>query len=621
MVDSGCTWATCVTLGAGGRHPRVDALTCGLTAIARTRELPRGASAYVLARSPDGKKLVVGTKAGQVVCLGNGGMGGDGIEELLDIPHRCAPILDAVFAGEEAVVVANADGGCWLYEIREGTVASSPLDTHEHTICALQVCGDQALIGLATDGKLISWDLETLDIVAAAEGAAPPPCSALVKLFPLGKGESLMFPGHRGDIALVDTDTLAVETVPAHDGAWYAALRVGAGVLTFGMTDGAVLRWPLEGAPPVRMEGAPEGVISAASLDEGGGRVLLVTRDGHAAVHVIAGDGVGREYVLPGDDYRVCMSPDPHAVKRREKAERMAAARSASDNALVTLHEGGDAGADLRELESLGFRHAALALRAEEAERNSDLPSALQYLAALEALLPVGVLACRRTMLRYVELLEAAWLFEEALRLRGKWDIFGDKATERLLGELARAAADESSICSCADEIPALCSCASAVGAARIGRWRIKELRPRVCPGMRLTVEGFAEKHNAICHEEGNASPEAVPLEAAYVSRDGILRAPSVMLREGDEARFEVCLRFARGENGDVVTPVVTFCFKQLENGETPHEHNQAAARTYSVGRDDEHVKARIKGVVAATTHTLRRMITKARAASHTLRR
>jgi hypothetical protein len=396
-------WSIYAALGAGGLCPRVEVIAPDLETAPAHKEFPPGGSVYALARSPKGTALAVGTKNGRAICYAPPDHE-EGWEAERPLPHRFAPVLAMEFISETAVAVANAAGGCWLYDTGENQGSSNPLATCAQPICALCAVNDHLLAGLAADGHIALWDTRSLAVVGRWPGPPQFSCTALVTLTRLGESQKLLLSAANGEIATFDLSTEALQPALAHAGKSYAIIQGRDSILTLGKEDGVARIWTPELEVAATDIQCPVDVISGGWLDENEGRLLLVTMDGKAGIYAIEGDEIRCQQRLPGDDFRVFLPPDAAALEKRHRGEALAAGRETASRILSHIDKGNDTTDNLRELESLGFRHVALTLRAEEGERTGDSATVLHAFSELASMLPDAAPEGERSLVRYASL-------------------------------------------------------------------------------------------------------------------------------------------------------------------------------------------------------------------------
>lgn len=614
-------WSTYALLGAGGRNPRVELLDPLDGTLTNLHAFAPGSSAYSIARSPDGEQIVIGTKTGSLTIWSSGGASEAGPEACATprrLSHGSSPILDITFVAPRTVAVANAGGGCWLYDTNPGHHGVKNLHTAGRTICALCALGSDTLVGLATDGTSAFWNLHDCRVISTIRGPMPPAYVSLMRLHFWPEANALLYPSHTGHLVAIDAKTGKQREILAHSGPWYLLVIAGRQCLTFGAQDNLVKTWASDltvTGPDVR---SPSTVIAGGSVaDDETSSLVLIAKDGTAGLYIVEGAQLQGLRQLPGKDYRVCVPPDSVAVAAQQSREARAEAERVVLDVQTKVSNAEDCGPQLDQLERLGYPHVSLALQADLAVKNEDLPAALRHSSALVKMLPPQSDKGQLSLFRLADLLERSWMFDEAaVVLRRVVAVNPALCPDQRLDRLTschEALLDPFAICEPDLPIPILCDCASEAGRRFQGRWLVKRRRTVIGQGIEVTAEQFATQYNHHRTEEGSHLPVAAAKPVFWISRQGVSKSVAVCFHDNTASRepvFELCMKFEKGGQQSVICPLVIYCIPTPEPGCDPREHNNGARDLYAQKTEQDAVKSRIKTTLAASIHLLRRMLT-----------
>lgn len=611
-------WRTCALLGAAGRAPRVDVLDPTDDVLSGCARLGTGESVYSLSCSQDGNRLSVGTKTGRVTIFGR--MEATDSHPIPDacrheLPHRYAPVLDTAFVSDPGIIVSNINGGCVLYPLGSSLDRPRALDCHGHTVCALCVVGDNLLAGLTIDGVLVFWNLRDLKMVRTIPLLRPPLYAALVRLQLWREASALIYPSEKGDIVSFNLSTGAAKATPAHIGEFYAVARTSGGMLTIGKDDCFAKKWNMNFELTGPAIPSPAGVIDGGWLDEAAGSLLLIHEKGSAAIYEASVNGWAHVRTLPGSDYRVCKLPAAGHLQRYRDQQALVKARHAAKEAMSSGGTPDELAKRLTILESTGFSHVSLALRAAHSEKAGDLPAALRDLSALARSLPGDAVAGNRTLWRYARLLERACRFTAAAAVyrRLASGARGCEITPALAGLLEKLekASDPLALCWADPRVPVLCECASALEVAFSGRWVVKELQCQECRSAALHASDFVKVYDGARKEPHLSLPRAVPARLPFVTQHGTSPGEFVLLREESDApHFELCLKMEQNVCQTLIRPLVIFSVPCSSEGLPATQHNHEVASAYSRLQAMGGTKVRINTILDASINVLRQLIT-----------
>ena len=385
-----------------------------------------GSSVYAMACSGDGTEFVVGTKAGAVhVCA----FAPEAIAPLAEgsicsrqLPHGGAAVLDVAFVTERLVAVANADGGCWVHDIKEWNMRC--LATKGGTVCALAGVGPGNLVGLTTDGRLFTWNVEDGRLIDEVQGPRPP------RMFSPGadcdsglRPSHCLYPESSGQLVAFHVISRRLRRLPAHDGPWYLLLASADRCWTFGCQGGGVKTWTPDLALASPDAQGPGSVIGGGTIDANSGSVVLMCENGAAGLYRLQGEKLCCEKELSGKDYRTCVSPDIAAMKAFQEEKAQKEVQGILQEIGQVNGEDTDFGVHYARLDELGYPHLSLALKTEKAIREDKLAEALRCSSTLISLLPRCEAKSQASWARHAKLLERVWMFKEAAnvlqRLKG----------------------------------------------------------------------------------------------------------------------------------------------------------------------------------------------------------
>jgi len=606
-------------LGAGGRTPRLDTLDPLDGNHAGLMPLPPGSSVYAIARSPDGTRVVVGTKSGSAhVCRAT--EGADSAPERApasnQFAHGNSPVLDVAFVTRRLVAVTNADGGCWLYDIESRSVM--PFETRHRTICALSVFGQDTLVGLATDGRLMFWNLERRRPTDEVQGPSPPPYAALVRLRLWAAAKSLLYPAGDGQLMAFNLGQRKLRNLSAHTGPWYLLVEAGDRCWTFGAHDGMVKAWNIDLTPAGADMPGPLSVTTGGVLGRDEASLILITESGKAGVFEVEDNEFRNRGNLAGGDYRVYLPPDRTALRVYRDVTAQAQVQSVVREIRKTSDADLDTGTLYQRLEHLGYPHVARALQTERASVSGNLPAALKHSSALAAMLPRGEPKSAASLFRYGELLEKAWMFPEAAEVLQQVSLVSpasgaDKQLQRVARCGKAMVEDPFTVCEPDLPIPVLCDCASAVGRQFQGNWLIKRLRPIVCAGTQISAKELQHEYTQLRRKKEQHLPAATTKEIHYVSRQGLSACPTVVVVESCSSgtpSFGLCLRLAKGGRGLILNPLVTYHVPAASAIVPAQEHNDRVRDLYLQMKEQDAIKSSIKEVLSASILALRRLLT-----------
>lgn len=612
-------WTSYALLGAGGRTPRIDLWDPSGGHVSTLATFPAGSTPYALARSPDGVRIVAGTKTGSVTVITSENSATPDANTppvTWRLPHGNSPVLDAVFVAPRLVALANATGGCWLYDITTTQAHVTHLETNGRTICALRALEQGILAGLATDGWLVFWDASGSKMIEQIQVPHPASREALVSLYFWPKANALLYPDCEGQLVAFNVESGELTQLSAHSGGWHLAICTDARCLTFGSQDGSVKCWSPNLVASSPTLAGPENIIAGGSVGNDGAQMLLIRLDGSAEIQETDGEQLQLVGKLTGVDYRTCLGPDAAAVAASEAKAAHAEAGRVIQELQTQRPAFTERESMLAQLDTSGYRHVALALRADQAIQNNHLPEALRFSTELVGLLPWEHPKSQRSLLRHLNLLERVWLLEEAAKLAGQiaavWpELVAGADLKRRAGYRA-VLTEPFTTCEADLPVPELCECAAAAGKPLHGRWLIKRLRSYSC-GLEIAAETFLSKYAEVRAENRSHLPTAATPVISYLSRRGVVRRPSVLftaLSAPAEPAFELCLSLDSSRGQSVISPLVIFFAPPPRPGTTVSDHNNWVGNLFLQMKNQDSIRSGLNMVLERSIHVFRRLLT-----------
>lgn len=568
-------------LGAGGATPRVEVLHGDSHQPTPLLTLSHGHSSYAMSINPSRTVFAVGTKGGSLHLVN--------LHDLHAVSFRHgASILSLQFLSDTRLAVSDAAGRCLLWE--PGT-SSLPIGSLEimgkGNVCALLAPDGNSLFGLTSTGEILEWRLPEGTFLSSTQAPRPPAWGGLVNLAFCPVENTLAYGARGGDLVRFCPKKRIIRVHQAHEGDFYAlALSSDKLLLTAGSEDGRLRVWRMNEDAPCKDIPAPRGIISMTALTSK--RFLLVDTRGTASIALLDEEHLHVENQLPGSDYRMVLTGERpceelHSSPPNDPAELV---RQIEES----IRQGDASGLPERYalLESMGFRHVVLALRADEAEKSGDIPTALALRSELLETLPADRVETGPILLRHACLLEQTGLFKEAVecfrRLQSVAPGLAEQARElKSIRECSREKDDDVGlVLHLQTPLPVSLDLASRMNMPYTSRVVLKEGNLIQSHGVDITPEEVLQKLEQIRGESGGPDfiPNAKQEEVVLVTDRGMARRqlitceiPAVENVSGLQLAYQMVFD---GKSGFLV-PTTLLDTGKMEQGLPARTHNENA--------------------------------------------
>ncbi len=576
---------TVAFLSAGGINPRVDGIglrgeTSGLLFPMSPRE-----TAYALAPSPDGSKMVIGARLGLLYVVD---LPFERESTPVFILNQGAPVLSVCFAGNDRFAVSDTLGRVLLWSTTAADQMPTALHEDECPLCALTGI-DGGVVGHRAGGGIMVWDLERPLCPVRIDCPKPATPLALSRGIWWEAARAVAFPGEGGVLVIYDLDRRTVRSMEAHIGGFNAAALLGDMLVTFGCADRIMNAWNPVTRGVAYQRRAPLGVISAAAIDDN--LFVLVHRDGMATTVTMTEDGVCIVERLPGSDYRTVASLAPKLLADLRKQERASEVSHLQEILDSTLDGESEAGAEehLKRLEMLGAHSVVLAYRAQKAGLAWDLLEELRLRCELAELIPDS-LASLDSLRRLARLLEVLWCLEDAKGILDRISQItsGDPARATSTERIRRQAAllrEGKAILKPEKDLPlhTLIEAADIMGRPFHHTCLIRQLDPLTFNDIEICMDDFITKYES--YRENNRDRLLPPVESCELAliegHEELVYETSVVIpvQQTSESGFRLAIGFHASSVGTVVTTRVLLDVKAVHPLGPPKEHNVACLR------------------------------------------
>jgi len=408
-----------VFIGTGGINPGIDMLDIETGMPERVLSLPSGNSVYAIGVSSDENILAVGTKGGYFHWLtkkeSSEGTPGFQADKFI----QGSAILSVCLLDNFRAAAADLSGRCLIWQ-PDGPKKVEKLPTEGNVICSLFKPVHDHLAGICTEGKLLLWDINSLEIVDILQVPKPPSLAALVKPIWWGKAGCWIWPGCKGTIVLFDYEGGKINALAGHQTDVYGICTCGDKLLTAGYKDGLLKIWKNGQDKPAEVLNIPQGVISAVSWPKGDlWKILFSMETGQSEVFTYKESCIEFSHTVAIRNARILVGPDIEKCKARQQQKIAAEAegiylqiqQNISEqkyDQLPELHQ---------KLENLGFEDASLLLKARAAQTRGDLLSELKAYCKLDRFLNSSLEQMPNNFERYAQLLREFWLIKQTIPL------------------------------------------------------------------------------------------------------------------------------------------------------------------------------------------------------------
>ena len=606
-------------IGAGGDVPRVDFLNPDTGEVRNYTKLPPMHSVYAVDIETTGT-LAIGTRSG-LVRLQN-----HGYEIQRDKPNdfnefcQGAPILSVCWCNGSILAASDSTGRCLLWNNNRVGGEPFPLETADGVICSLVNLSNGLLAGCSSEGKMFFWEIPKGQLVRVIDIPTPPSMCALVQMVYWDSANVLMCPGPDGQLTLYDLETSQIKHLDAHQGDLYAVSIWDESLLTLGMQDARLKLWRNSEDNPIQNIDAPKGIISMAVSGYQPAKIVLINVGGKASVYTLEQDGLKLVNHVQGKGYRVIAAQKAEKIRIFEARKREAAANEALNiirkntdrGSFVSLEE------EHSKLINLGYEHVSLAIKAEQAAREENIPKAIEFYNSLMTYLPPKQPNSFLSMEKYAAMLKISWhitearsIYETILRTKPDYPVL-----EKLknLTSIEEIIVENSWVIEPDISMDVLIESANILEKKFMGQYALTKLSPKSCKGVSLNPEIIVSKYDQIRNEDGNGKMPAARIERLWwISRTGFEELELVLVGDGaDNAfkQFKYVLQVFSDDSNTMIIPVILFDWQYDLKGASPEEGNRKASEMLKRMKGNDLCNTYLMAVHKGVDHALRRLIT-----------
>jgi|GEM_PF-2172061 len=622
-------------LGTGGVSPGLMMLRGGGQDSTKLLSLSAGHSIYAIDVDEEGGVVAAGSRHGTIDILRFDGRRANAEQHERFTLVQGAPVLSVCLLQGGQLASSDMAGRCLLWP-PEPSLMERPrqLELNGAKIYSLLALPDNQMMGLASCGALLMWNLPSGELKDRIDAPEPPGGRGQVHLVYWPTCNTAAYPSLAGELVLVGLEDLRVSVCPAHGGRFSVAIAEDDGLYTIGREDSLLKTWMWSvnsagqgSVAPVAEVRAPRGVVSvavAAGTDPR--RLLLIRDDGSATIYTTGSDRLRADRCLPGNHYRVAVSPSVlarHMARlERKVAEAMALYLRIQQDITSNRFEGLQ-GAYNR-LETGGFKAVALGLRAHEAATRDDYLGELQARHRLMQMLPTDDPCSGPSLRRHAEILERMGLYAEAHSVWGHLQdldhtLEGSERVERLAASAKLLGGCECVMDTALPREEALVlaiQAATVVGKQFSGRWVLERSKPVLCPEGGLSADKIAAKFEEARVEDGR--PGLAPARAQalwWITEKSACKTETVVF--GDDPCSHpprLCLTIEVVHDGlqDVLVRSVLFDAGTGDPDHTPAAHNRALLQAFDRLYRQETSNSWQRGLNRVINHALQRLRTEA---------
>ena len=532
--------------------------------------------------------------------------------------YQGAPVLSACWCDDSYLAASDSAGRCLLWDTRQ-TNEPLLLKSSQGLIGSLVNLPNSLLAGCSTEGKILLWQIPEGNFMEASDIPLPPPLAASFQMIYWPSQKALVCPGPRGKLTLYDLENHRFSTLDAHQGDVYAISIWEEQLVTVGMEDARLKHWRNGKDRPVGDFSAPRGTLSMAVSEYSPARLVLVNMEGNASVHILTPQGLELVTRMPGKNYRVVTSRDPSYIRSIE-AKKM---EQAASKIAITIQKNMDRDpwVDLKSeyanMAQLGYSHVSLALNAEQALRQENIPHAIELYAALIPTLPADHPNNVMSMAKYASILINAWCIPQAksicetiLKTAPEYPI-----SEQLkhLTRIQPIIENEFSIIEPNILLKAIIEAATVLGSTFRGKYLFKKFQARLCQKASLTLEEIAAKYNQCRILEGESLPEAETKEVYWLSATDVTELGMVFIGQSASNGanpFKYALQVFSDDLNTTVVPAIVFDWVPDKEARSLSENNQHALDSLRKVESNDLQRTFLGAVHKTVNHALRRLIT-----------
>lgn len=548
-----------IVLGLGGPRPGVDVLALADEDHQQLAQLPEGQSIYAVDLHTNSGRIAYGTRTG-TVCATTW-LPDDRNDQPLCQWLQGSPILAVCWVEDSVLCSADTAGQCLLWNVADSD-HPEPLATEGKIICSLQRLPNGELVGLSDEGSLLFWSTSAKRLIRCIQGAAPPDKLSLVHLRFWQQERLLVYPAQDGRLCVLPPDGTEVQYVHAHQGPFYVIMSTREGLITIGEEERVVRLWEhLPGNPMHEVVIPwPRPIVGGWPVGHQIGSMLLIDREGKAAIFRYAEGTMHFLRQLPGTNYRTVAGLAPEELERCHDTRRVTRASWLQSQAKeeVSCGRPGNLKTLADEMASLGFERMSLGVRAQQARLENRLLDELRIRKELLNLLG-HERGSEDSIQRYVLLLKTHWQLSEAQSIhRAHWGLPHD---DRWLADAAEMMANGHSVVEPDISLSLIVGAAAVLGTNLSGKWIVASSEAMNLPPQ-CSLEAFLEKYEKVRNSDmvQETTSCATRQTVWWISRGCIEQVVLVDLAaSSDVAEGRVCsaLRFNEGNGSGSLTPIL----------------------------------------------------------------
>ena len=605
-----------IFIGTGGTNPGIDMLDIETGMPERVLSLPSGNSAYAIGVSSDGNILAVGTKGSYFHWLTKKDPSDTNCNFQDDKFIQGSAILSVCLLDNFRAAATDVSGRCLIWQ-PDSPKKVEKLSTEGNVICSLFKPIHDHLAGICTDGKLLLWDINSLEIIDILQVPKPPSLAALVKPIWWGKVGYWTWPGCNGTMVLFDYEGGKINTLAGHQTDAYGICICGDKLLTAGHKDSLLKIWESGSDKPAEILNIPQGVISAVSWPKGDlWKILFSMETGQSEVFTYKEGCIEFSHAVAVRNSRVLVGPDIEKCKARQQQKITAEAegiylqiqQNISEqkyDQLPELHQ---------KLENLGFEDASLLLKARAAQTRGDLLSELKAYCKLDRFLNSSLEQMPNNFERYAQLLREFWLIKQTIPLYTRLNNTAAYSTKydqdiRQLTDYLTVIEKGQLVIESGIELSLLLQAGSLMNNPVDGRFVVKHIDSFHVETI-ISSTDFIKCCESLKQKTQLLPPFEVAEQANWLSKSDNL-VGDIIIFKNNNSGLEICVRFIGNGFDTFAKTAVLFNAGKPCSDSPIAQHNKQVSEKLELIQKSSHAAGFIRTVNYGIKHVIRQLTTK----------